>query len=170
MAYGGSQDFFDIEGFGQIDGIVAKRSVGSVLKPLLYALSIDNGLIVPQSKLIDAPTLWANFKPQNASKKFYGFIPAQTALIRSLNVPFVALLQDYGYEKFFFDLQNILGFSGNNFGQYGLSLILGTKEFSVEDVAKIYAGLGNYGRFADLKYLLGDNLSLGNHSVILDSK
>ncbi len=160
LAYGGSQDFFDIEGFGQIDGIVAKRSVGSVLKPLLYALAIDNGLIVPQSKLIDAPTLWANFKPQNASKKFYGFIPAQTALIRSLNVPFVALLQDYGYERFFYDLQNILGFSGNNFEQYGLSLILGTKEFSVEDMAKIYAGLGNYGEFSDLKYLK-ENSSLG---------
>ena len=161
LAYGGSQDFFDIDGFGQIDGITAKRSVGSVLKPLLYALSIDNGLIVPQSKLVDAPTLWANFKPQNANKKFYGFIPAQTALIRSLNVPFVALLQSYGYEKFFYDLQNILGFSGNNFEQYGLSLILGTKEFSVEDIAKIYVGLGNYGRFADLKYLLGGNSSLG---------
>ena len=160
LAYGGSQDFFDIEGFGQIDGIVAKRSVGSVLKPLLYALSIDNGLIVPASKLIDAPTLWANFKPQNASKTFYGFIPAQTALIRSLNVPFVALLQDYGYERFFFDLQNILGFSGNNFEQYGLSLILGTKEFSVEDMAKIYAGLGNYGEFGDLTYLK-ENSSLG---------
>lgn len=152
LAYGGSQDFFDIEGFGQIDGITAKRSVGSVLKPLLYALAIDNGLIVPASKLIDAPTLWANFKPQNASKKFYGFISARTALIRSLNVPFVALLQDYGYERFFFNLQNILGFSENNFEQYGLSLILGTKEFSMEDIAKIYVGLGNYGEFEDLKY------------------
>ena len=169
LAYGGSQDFFDIEGFGQIDGVVAKRSVGSVLKPLLYALSIDNGLIVPQSKLVDAPTLWANFKPQNASKKFYGFIPAQTALIRSLNVPFVALLQSYGYEKFFYDLQNILGFSGNNFEQYGLSLILGTKEFSVEDIANIYVGLGNYGEFGELKYLLGGNLSLGNHCVDLQN-
>ncbi len=166
LAYGGSQDFFDIEGFGQIDGIVAKRSVGSVLKPLLYALAIDNGLIVPQSKLIDAPTLWANFKPQNASKKFYGFIPAQTALIRSLNVPFVALLQDYGYERFFYDLQNILGFSGNNFEQYGLSLILGTKEFSVEDMAKIYTGLGNYGEFEDLKYLSD---SSGNSPLELHS-
>lgn len=168
LAYGGSQDFFDIDGFGQIDGIVAKRSVGSVLKPLLYALAIDNGLIVPQSKLIDAPTLWANFKPQNASKKFYGFIPAQTALIRSLNVPFVALLQDYGYERFFFDLQNILGFSGNNFEQYGLSLILGTKEFSIEDIAKIYVGLGNYGRFADLKYIYSKNLSLQNFKATND--
>ena len=45
LAYGGSQDFFDIDGFGQIDGIVAKRSPGSVLKPLLYALAIENGII-----------------------------------------------------------------------------------------------------------------------------
>ncbi len=166
LAYGGSQDFFDIEGFGQIDGITAKRSVGSVLKPLLYALSIDSGLIVPQSKLIDAPTLWANFKPQNASKKFYGFVSAQVALIRSLNVPFVALLQDYGYERFFYDLQNILGFDDNNFERYGLSLILGTKEFSVEDIAKIYAGLGNYGEFSDLKYLSD---SSGNSPLELHS-
>lgn len=153
IAYGGSQDFFDIEGFGQIDGITAKRSVGSVLKPLLYALAIDNGLITPESKLIDAPTLWGNFKPKNASKKHYGFISAKTSLIRSLNVPFVALLQDYGYEKFFYDLQNILGFSEDNFEQYGLSLILGTKEFSIEDIAKIYVGLGNYGIFGNLTYM-----------------
>lgn len=153
IAYGGSQDFFDIENFGQIDGIIAKRSVGSVLKPLLYALAIDNGLIAPESKLIDAPTIWGNFKPRNASKKHYGFIEAKTSLIRSLNVPFVALLQEYGYEKFFYDLQNILGFSGDNFEQYGLSLILGTKEFSVEDIAKIYVGLGNYGSFGELNYL-----------------
>ena len=160
VAYGGSQDFFDIEGLGQIDGITAKRSVGSVLKPLLYALAIDRGLIAPQSKLIDAPTIWGNFKPRNASKRHYGFVSAQSALVRSLNVPFVALLQDYGYERFFYDLQNILGFSDENFERYGLSLILGTKELSVEDVARVYTGLGNYGKFAELKYLKG-NSSLG---------
>ena len=160
VAYGGSQDFFDIDGLGQIDGITAKRSVGSVLKPLLYALAIDRGLIAPQSKLIDAPTIWGNFKPRNASKRHYGFVSAQSALVRSLNVPFVALLQDYGYERFFYDLQNILGFSDENFERYGLSLILGTKELSVEDVARIYTGLGNYGEFAELKYLKG-NSSLG---------
>ena len=153
VAYGGSQDFFDIGGLGQIDGITAKRSVGSVLKPLLYALAIDRGLIAPQSKLIDAPTIWGNFKPRNASKRHYGFVSAQSALVRSLNVPFVALLQDYGYERFFYDLQNILGFSDENFERYGLSLILGTKELSVEDVAKIYVGLGNYGEFGELKYI-----------------
>lgn len=152
IGYGGSQDFFDIEGFGQIDGLIAKRSPGSVLKPLLYALAIDDGLIAPQSRLIDAPTYFANFKPQNASKKYFGLISAQQALIKSLNVPFVGLLQDYGYERFFFDLKNIVGFSENNFERYGLSLILGTKEFSPEDIARIYVGLGNYGEFGEIYY------------------
>lgn len=153
LAYGGSQDFLDIVGFGQIDGNIAKRSVGSVLKPLLYALAIDDGLITPNSKLIDAPTFFSNFKPQNASKKYFGLVSAKVALIKSLNVPFVGLLQDYGYDRFFFNLKNILGFSESNFEQYGLSLILGTKEMSIEDIAKIYVGLGNYGEFGDILYL-----------------
>lgn len=154
LAYGGSQDFFDIEGYGQIDGVVAKRSVGSVLKPLLYALAIDDGLITQDSKLVDAPTFFSIFKPKNASKKYYGLISARNALIKSLNVPFVGLLQSYGYDRFFFDLKNILGFDDNNFERYGLSLILGTKELSMEDIAKIYLGLGNYGEFKNLKYLI----------------
>ncbi len=152
LAYGGSQDFFDIDGFGQIDGIIAKRSPGSTLKPLLYALSIDDGLISPESKLVDAPTYFSNFKPQNANKKYYGLISAKQALIKSLNVPFVKLLQDYGYDRFFFNLKDILGFSDTDFERYGLSLILGTKELSIEDIAKIYVGLGNYGEFGDIYY------------------
>ncbi|RAX55371.1 penicillin-binding protein 1C [Helicobacter sp. 16-1353] len=152
LGYAGSQDFFDIEGFGQIDGIIAKRSPGSILKPLLYALAIDDGLIAPQSKLVDAPTFFSNFKPQNASKKYYGLISARESLIKSLNIPFVGLLQDYGYDKFFFKLKDILGFSDNNFERYGLSLILGTKELSIEDIARIYVGLGNYGEFGNIYY------------------
>lgn len=153
LAYGGSQDFFDIDGFGQIDGIVAKRSPGSVLKPLLYALAIENGIIAPQSKLVDAPTFFGNFKPRNASKKYFGLISAKDSLVKSLNIPFVWLLQEYGYDKFFFNLKDILGFSDNDFERYGLSLILGTKEISMEDVAKLYVGFGNYGEFGDIYYI-----------------
>lgn len=156
LAYGASQDFLDIDGFGQIDGILAKRSPGSVLKPLLYALAIDNGIIAPQSKLVDAPTLFSNFKPRNASKKYFGLISAKDSLIKSLNVPFVSLLQEYGYDKFFFNLKEILRFGDNNFERYGLSLILGTKEISIEDVAKLYVGFGNYGEFGDIYYTRDD--------------
>lgn len=157
LAYGGSQDFLDIDGFGQIDGILAKRSPGSVLKPLLYALAIDNGIIAPQSKLVDAPTFFSNFKPRNASKKYFGLISARESLIKSLNVPFVSLLQKYGYDKFFFNLKEILRFDDSNFERYGLSLILGTKEITIEDVAKIYVGFGNYGEFGDIYYTRDTN-------------
>ncbi|WP_394951679.1 penicillin-binding protein 1C [uncultured Helicobacter sp.] len=159
LAYVGSQDFLDIQNYGQIDGILALRSPGSTLKPLLYALSIDEGLIAPYSKLIDVPMFFGTFAPQNASKKYYGLISAQSALEKSLNVPFVRLLQEYGYEKFFFTLKDILRFSDTNYTRYGLSLILGTKEMSVEQIAKIYLGLGNYGVFEDLHYRCDERFS-----------
>lgn len=159
LAYVGSQDFLDIQNYGQIDGILALRSPGSTLKPLLYALSIDEGLIAPYSKLIDVPMFFGTFAPQNASKKYYGLISAQSALEKSLNVPFVRLLQEYGYEKFFFTLKDILRFSDTNYARYGLSLILGTKEMSVEQIAKIYLGLGNYGVFEDLHYRCDERFS-----------
>ena len=152
LAYVGSQDFFDMENYGQIDGIQAYRSPGSTLKPLLYGLSIDEGLLHPYSKLVDIPLFFGAFAPQNASKRYHGLISAQNALAQSLNVPFVHLLQEYGYEKFFFTLKSILGFSDENYARYGLSLILGTKELSVEDIATIYLGLGNYGLFEKISY------------------
>lgn len=152
LAYVGSNDFYDFASFGQVDGVIAKRSVGSTLKPLLFAFAIDEGLIVPESLMLDVPTFFSNFAPQNANKKYHGFISAKESLQKSLNVPFVSLLAEYGYEKFFYKLKDILDFEDENFKKYGLSLILGTKEFSLEDMVKIYLGLGNYGNFKELLY------------------
>ena len=150
LSYIGSQDFLDIENFGQIDGVVALRSPGSLLKPFLYALSIDEGLIAPPSLLVDVPMFFSNFKPQNANKTFQGLITAESALQKSLNVPFVRLLQTYGYEKFFFSLQDMAGLKPSNASRYGLSLILGSKEMTMLQIARLYRGLGNYGSFGDL--------------------
>lgn len=152
LAYVGSNDFYDFASFGQVDGVIAKRSVGSTLKPLLFAFAIDEGLIVPESLMLDVPTFFSNFAPQNANKKYHGFISAKESLQKSLNAPFVSLLAEYGYEKFFYKLKDILDFEDENFKKYGLSLILGTKEFSLEDMVKIYLGLGNYGNFKELLY------------------
>ncbi|EGK8010386.1 penicillin-binding protein 1C [Campylobacter lari] len=152
LAYVGSNDFYDFASFGQVDGVMAKRSVGSTLKPLLFAFAIDEGFIVPESLMLDVPTFFSNFAPQNANKKYHGLISAKESLQKSLNIPFVSLLAEYGYEKFFYKLKDILGFEDENFKKYGLSLILGTKEFSLEDMVKIYLGLGNYGNFKELLY------------------
>lgn len=153
-AYIGSQEFMDMDNEGQVDGIIAKRSPGSILKPFLYALSIDEGLIAPQSLVQDVPMYFANFNPQNANKRYTGMIEARHALISSLNIPFVHLLDQYGDNKFYYFLKDMLGFEENNPENYGLSLILGTKEFTVEEIAKLYTGLANYGKLSNLNYLI----------------
>lgn len=149
-AYVGSQDFFDIEHYGQIDGVSALRSPGSLLKPFLYALSIDEGLLAPQSLLIDVPLFFSNFNPQNANKTYHGLVPAEKALQKSLNVPFVKLLQTYGYERFFSQMQQMAGFKPDNAARYGLSFILGSKEMSLLQIARLYRGLGLMGEFGDI--------------------
>ena len=151
-AYVGSQDFYDFENNGQVDGITAKRSPGSLLKPFLYAKVIDEGIAAPQSKIPDVPLYFSNFSPQNADKKYYGMVEMRDALIKSLNIPFVELLKDYGEDKFFYFLKDILNFEDRNPERYGLSLILGTKEFTMEEIGILYSGLANYGNFKNLKY------------------
>ena len=152
-SYIGSQDFYDFENNGQVDGIIAKRSPGSLLKPFLYAVAIDEGLIAPCSKVSDVPLYFVNFSPQNANKKYYGIVEIQDALIKSLNIPFVSLLKEYGEEKFFYFLKEVLGFSDDNPSRYGLSLILGTKEFTMEEIGKLYSGLANFGDFRSPIYI-----------------
>jgi len=164
-AYVGSQDFYDFKRNGQVDGVVAKRSVGSVLKPFLYALSIDDGIITPKSKLLDIPLYFSNFNPQNANKKYQGLVQAREALKKSLNIPFVNLLDEYGGERFFYFLKDVTGFSENDYSTYGLSLILGTKEMSVEEVAKLYYGLSQYGEFKELKYVKNQEVGKGRQLI-----
>ena len=156
-AYIGSQEFMDMENEGQVDGVIAKRSPGSILKPFLYALSIDEGMIAPESLVQDVPMFFSNFSPQNANKKYTGMIEARQALISSLNIPFVHLLDQYGEYKFYYFLKDMLGFDENAPEKYGLSLILGTKEFSVEEIATLYAGLANYGSLTSLSYTVNEN-------------
>lgn len=164
-SYVGSQEFYDFKRNGQVDGVVAKRSVGSVLKPFLYALSIDDGLISPKSKLLDIPLYFSNFNPQNANKKYQGLVEAREALKKSLNIPFVKLLDEYGVDRFFYFLKDVVEFSESDYSNYGLSLILGTKEMSVEDVAKLYYGLSQYGEFKDLKYIKNEKVESGRRLI-----
>lgn len=155
-AYIGSQDFMDMNNEGQVDGIIARRSPGSILKPFLYALSIDEGFIAPESLVQDVPMYFANFNPQNANKKYTGMVKAKDALITSLNIPFVHLLQQYGHNKFYYFLKDMLQFNENDPELYGLSLILGTKEFTLEEIATLYTGLANYGKLNTLNYTKED--------------
>ncbi|MCB0639704.1 MAG: penicillin-binding protein 1C [Lewinella sp.] len=126
-----------------VDIITAPRSPGSLLKPLLYSLSLQQGRLLPGQLLPDVPTVFGGFRPENYYEDFSGAVPARRALARSLNIPFVHLLQDYGVPGFHHALQE-WGFSYVNQppGHYGLSLILGGCEVSLWQVTGWYASVG----------------------------
>ena len=87
----GSAGFHNAAINGQVNGTLAKRSPGSTLKPFIYALAMDQGLIHPLSVLKDAPAAFGPFSPENFDGAFIGPVTARDALIRSRNIPAVAL-------------------------------------------------------------------------------
>ncbi|PIE87050.1 MAG: penicillin-binding protein 1C [Bacteroidetes bacterium] len=122
-----------------VDCAVAPRSSGSVLKPMLYAKSLEAGIITPKMLLPDVPSKFGNFSPLNYAETYDGYVPANDALARSLNIPFVYLLNNYGLGKFHRNLQQY-GFHTINrpSRHYGLSLILGGAEISLENLTNGY--------------------------------
>ncbi len=126
----------------EVDVIASRRSPGSLLKPVLYALAIDEGLITPYQLLPDIPVRYQGFAPKNFDKQYRGAVQANKALRSSLNVPFVSLLRDYGYEKFHHELC-LAGMRSLDKppGHYGLSLILGSGEVTMWEMAGLYASM-----------------------------
>lgn len=124
----------------QVDMVQSVRSSGSVLKPLLYAGMIDQELMMPHQLVLDVPTHFADFNPMNYNKTFSGAVPADVALSKSLNIPAVRMLQEYGVGRMIEDLRS-LGFSDidQSADHYGLSLILGGAEVSLWQLAEAYA-------------------------------
>ncbi len=126
----------------QVDIIAAPRSTGSILKPFLYAMAMEDGILLPHSLLEDVPSQMGRYRPENFRADYDGVVPAHRALARSLNVPFVRLLQYYGVEKFHFDLQRLgLSTFRKPPSHYGLSLILGGGEANLLEVTNAYAGM-----------------------------
>lgn len=127
----------------QVDCIMAPRSTGSILKPVLYAKALEEGLITPEALLYDVPSYFNGFSPKNFNYKYDGLVNANEALSRSLNIPFVRLLSDYGYEKFYHDLKGLGIHTLNNpASHYGLSMILGGAEAKLWDLNALYQRMG----------------------------
>ncbi|MCV6630226.1 MAG: penicillin-binding protein 1C [Flavobacteriaceae bacterium] len=123
-----------------VNMIHALRSTGSILKPMLYAALLDAGTILPQSLVADVPTIIAGYQPENYDKQFTGAIAADAALARSLNIPAVRLLQDFGLQKFKHQLDQLqLKGIDKSVDHYGLTLILGGAESNLWDICKAYA-------------------------------
>lgn len=126
----------------RVDIITANRSTGSLLKPFLYGLAWQDGLVLPNSILADVPTQFGGYAPKNFDKKFDGAVPAKNALTRSLNVPAVRLLQEYSLDRFYDELQQFpLNSVNKGTDHYGLSIILGGAESSLWEICTAYKGL-----------------------------
>ena len=137
---------------GQVNGTLAKRSPGSTLKPFIYALALDQGLLHPKTVLKDAPTSFGPFSPENFDNRFAGPIAAQDALIRSRNVPAVAVAAKLR-KPGLYDFMKLAGVSRlQNEQHYGLALVLGGGEVTMEELASMYAVLANGGKSQSLGY------------------
>lgn len=125
-----------------VDIIMAPRSTGSILKPFLYAASLDAGEFLPAALIPDVPVIIAGYSPKNYSNTYDGAVPAKQALARSLNIPAVFLLREYGVTRFY-DLLKKAGMSTLNRSpaNYGLSLILGGAEGRLWEICSMYTGM-----------------------------
>ena len=139
VAYVGNTNCSD-ENKVHVDIAQAPRSTGSILKPFLYAKAMENGKLSPQTLVADYPTRINGYSPQNYEEAYDGMVPASQALARSLNIPAVRLLSDYGVTQFKQNLQEFgLTTLFRPAEQYGLSLILGGAEASLWDLSRAYA-------------------------------
>ena len=148
----GSADYFDNEIAGQVNGVLAKRSPGSTLKPFIYALAMDQGLIHPLSMVKDAPTAFGPFTPENFDGNFVGPLSARDALNRSRNVPAVWLASQIRQPDLY-ELLRAVGVSAlKPRAHYGLALVLGGGEVTMEELALLYTMLANSGELKPLRY------------------
>jgi penicillin-binding protein 1C len=162
VAYCGSADFYDEGSFGQVNGITAIRSPGSTLKAALYAYAFDEGNLTPQMKIADIPTDFHGYQPENYDLKFYGNVSAEFALVNSLNIPAVKLLESTGLNSFI----NFLGESGFNQIQkqkskLGLSLILGGCGTTLQELTRLFSSFARKGKLYPLNFLSSEDKDEG---------
>lgn len=166
LAYVGSGDYHDRSICGMVDGLRARRSPGSALKPFAYGLALEQGLIHPRSLLVDGPLTFADYNPENFEREFLGPVSAREALLRSRNIPAVDLARRLAGDG----LHGFLRRGGVSLPEpashYGLSLVLGGAGVSPLELAGLYAGLADDGRRRPLVFQPGEPEPAG--PVLLD--
>lgn len=157
IGYIGSADYFNRDIFGENDGVQARRSPGSTLKPLIYAAATHRGIIHGMSLLKDARVNFGVYAPENADNEFYGPVLAHTALTHSRNIPAINLLRQIGIR----DFHALLVQSGVSYLKspeyYGVSVALGGAEVSMWELADIYATMANLGVRREIKTTMDDD-------------
>ena len=166
LAYVGSADFGNVQDGGQVDGVQAVRSPGSALKPLLYGLAFDVGLITPKSRLNDVPTNFGGYEPENYDRQFNGPVSAEFALANSLNIPAVNLLREISPSAMVSVLEKA-GFATikKQKKALGLSLVLGGCGVTLDEMTRLYAGLANGGKVGKLNLVQQSDYESGKQST-----
>ncbi|PHM07045.1 penicillin-binding protein 1C [Nostoc sp. 'Peltigera malacea cyanobiont' DB3992] len=151
LAYVGSPDYFNEAKLGRNDGVQALRQPGSTLKPFVYELALEKGLIRPNTILADVPARYAIpgaklYSPTDYTERFLGPVRVRIALANSLNVPAIKVLEKVGVETFLKRLHQ-LGFEHLNQTpeHYGLGLTLGSGEVSLWELARAYLTIARQG-------------------------
>lgn len=144
--YVGTANFADPQRLGHVDMVRAWRSPGSTLKPFLYGMALDDGLVHSQSLLVDAPQDFGSYRPGNFDEAFAGPVSVSEALQRSLNVPAVDVLDHVGPERF--SAQMAAGGLALRLppgAQPNLAMILGGTAARLEALVGVYSALANEG-------------------------
>ncbi|WP_371926166.1 peptidoglycan glycosyltransferase PbpC [Pseudomonas sp. LPB0260] len=158
-AYLGSVDIGDAARFGHVDMISAVRSPGSTLKPFLYGMALDAGLIHSESLLQDVPRRYGDYRPGNFAADFSGAVSASQALASSLNLPAVQLLEAYGSKRFAGELRHAgVPLALPPLAEPNLALILGGAGSRLEELVSGYSAFARGGRAARLRLQPGDAL------------
>ena len=172
-AYIGSNDFYDKENGGQNDGVSMKKSPGSTLKPFVYALALDEGLVTPKRMLLDIPLNFNGYSPKNYNGKVYGEISMEEALKLSLNIPAVDLQNQLGKNSLYELLEKTGIGIANLKKRYGLSIAVGGIDLSLLELTKLFTILANKGQYKydnqkilseESSYIISEILSNGYRS------
>ncbi|HUU44170.1 MAG TPA: penicillin-binding protein 1C, partial [Acidobacteriota bacterium] len=154
LALVGSPDFGDSRHHGQINGVLAARSPGSTLKPFVYALAFDKGMLSPATRLADIPVNYHGYEPRNYDDLYHGVVSVRQALVQSFNVPAVNVAAAVGLPDYYALLEaGGLSTLHRKPHEYGLPLVLGACEVNLLELANLYATLARGGIGRDVVQL-----------------
>jgi penicillin-binding protein 1C len=147
----GSVDYFNSSIQGQVNGTTMKRSPGSTLKPFVYGLAFDEGLIHPNTVLKDVPHRFGAYNPENFDDDFMGPIKARDALVLSRNIPAIDLANQLKNRRLYQLLEAAEVGHLKPESYYGLALTLGGAELTMHELTGLYTMLVNEGMWHALR-------------------
>ncbi|MFY0651435.1 MAG: penicillin-binding protein 1C [Cyclobacteriaceae bacterium] len=165
-AYVGSADYYNTEDGGQVDGIKGVRSPGSTLKPLLYGLAIDKGMVTPKTIIADTEVNYSGYQPRNYKENFNGNVTIEYALANSLNIPAVKVLDELKPHNFIEALSRC-GFRQIEKDKHklGLSTVLGGCGVTLEELTRLYTSFAHGGKLSPINFRIQDSIKYSSQVI-----